>query len=77
MDIEGYELHALRGARALLARCTDLQLVVEMHPLLWPSSQTSPADWRQFFAETRLRAVPLMGQNDPLQETGSVYLERQ
>ena len=74
IDIEGFELHALRGARALLAACPTMQVVVEMHPSLWPSAGTTVADWEAFFVETGLRPEPLMGQNDPLADMGSVVL---
>ena len=76
IDIEGFELHALRGARDLLATCPPLELVVEMHPPLWPSAGVTVADWREFLAETGLQPVALMGQKDPLTEVGSVYFER-
>jgi FkbM family methyltransferase len=35
IDIEGYEIHALRGAREILARHSPL-VVVELHPMNWP-----------------------------------------
>ena len=76
IDIEGFELHALRGARELLAGCQTLQLVVEMHPTLWPSAGVTIADWQNFFAETGLYPVALMGQGDPLEYTGSVLFVR-
>jgi FkbM family methyltransferase len=76
LDIEGYELHALSGARQLLTSCPTLQIVVEMHPALWPSAQTTIAQWDEFFQETGFRPIPLMGQHNPLYDTGSVYLER-
>ena len=76
IDIEGYELHALRGASALLSECPELQLIVEMHPPVWSGNGTTLEDWQKFFAEHRLQPIPLMGQPDPLAVTGSVYLQR-
>jgi FkbM family methyltransferase len=76
LDIEGYELRALRGARHLLASSPNTQIVVEMHPSLWPSAQTTIEHWRDFLAETGLRPIALTGQVNPLLDTGSVYLER-
>jgi FkbM family methyltransferase len=76
MDIEGYELHALRGARRILSQ-ENVDVAVEMHPSLWPSADTSPGDWKAFLAERSRRPLPLMGQQDPIAETGMVYLERQ
>lgn len=76
IDIEGFELHALRGARELLGACQTLELVVEMHPTLWPSAGVTIADWQNFSAETGLYPVALMGQDDPLKYTGSVHFVR-
>lgn len=36
IDVEGWELSVLRGARALLEREPRAALFVEMHPSLWP-----------------------------------------
>lgn len=36
VDVEGWELAVLRGARALLARTPGVALFVEMHPSVWP-----------------------------------------
>ena len=76
IDIEGFELHALRGARELLVACPAMLLVVEMHPALWSSAGITISDWQRFLTETGLRPVALMGQSDPLTDTGSVYFER-
>jgi FkbM family methyltransferase len=76
IDIEGFELHALRGARKMLTACPALHLVVEMHPTLWASADVSVADWLEFFSDTGLHPIPLTGQKDPLTDTGSVYFKR-
>jgi FkbM family methyltransferase len=76
LDVEGFELHALRGSRHLLASCPTLQIVVEMHPTLWSSAGTTLDHWREFLAETGLRPIPLMGQEDPLLDIGSIHLAR-
>ena len=44
IDIEGAELHALRGARHTISHARDLQLFVEMHPSLWNAAGISVAD---------------------------------
>jgi FkbM family methyltransferase len=75
IDIEGFELAALRGAaRTIERRRGNLGLVVEIHPDLWASAATTRSDVERFLTETGLRAVPLNGQHDPLGEYGLVHL---
>ena len=78
IDIEGFEIAALRGARRLIAkRCGTLGLIVEMHPDLWDGAATPRADVDALFAELRLRPIALTGQRDPLTERGVVHLARE
>ena len=75
IDIEGFELAALRGAaRTIERRRGRLGLVVEIHPALWDSAGTSRSDVEKFFTDAGLRAMPLNGQRDPLGEYGLVHL---
>lgn len=75
IDIEGFEITALKGARRLIEkRRSTLGLIVEMHPDLWDSAATPRADVDALFVELRLRPVPLTGQRDPLTERGVVHL---
>ena len=37
MDVQGAEIHALRGARETIRAAPRLSLVVEMHPQCWPA----------------------------------------
>jgi FkbM family methyltransferase len=75
IDIEGFEIAALKGARRLIAkRRSTLRLIVEMHPDLWNSAATPRAEVDALFAELRLRPIPLTGQRDPLTERGVVHL---
>jgi len=74
LDIEGFEIEALRGARAVLARSKPL-IAVEMHPNVWHTSNASRPAVEELLAELHLRAVPLSGQKDPLDEHGQVWLE--
>lgn len=75
IDIEGFEIAALKGARRLIAkRRSTLGLIVEMHPDLWDSAATPRADVDALFAELRLRPISLTGQQDPLTERGVVRL---
>lgn len=75
MDIEGYEVAALRGASETI-RAGRVGLVIEMHPPLWEVSGSSRAGMEQLLEELELTAVPLMGQSDPLGEYGVVRLVR-
>ena len=78
MDIEGFEIAALEGARQLIkARGCDLNMVVEMHPDVWDSANTTRAGAEALLDEFDLRAVPLTSQSEPLGEHGLVYLEHQ
>lgn len=75
MDIEGYEIAALAGARDLIrSRRGELGIVVEMHPNVWDSAKTTRAGAESLLRELGLRAIPLMGQSDPLGDYGIVHL---
>jgi len=74
IDIEGFELHALRGARETLIRQRPI-VVVEMHPMNWPEIDVTAAQVDQFLSELNYRLRPLEGQADPLGEYGHVVLE--
>lgn len=75
IDIEGFELAALRGAsRTMEKRRGKLGLVVEIHPALWDSAGTDRSDVEGFLAGKGLRAMPLNGQHDPFGEYGLVHL---
>ena len=75
MDIEGFEIAALRGAMSLIGRQRGkIGIVVEMHPSVWESAGTARDAAEQFLSESGLRAVPLAGQRNPLREHGLVHL---
>lgn len=75
IDIEGFEIAALEGARALIeTRGKGLGLVVEMHPNVWDSAGTTREQAEGLLAELKLRPVPLQGQTDPLGDHGLVHL---
>lgn len=77
IDIEGFELAALEGARNLIkSRGRRMRVVVEMHPNVWRSAGTDRAQLERLLAELRLEPVPLTGQTDALGEHGLVYLAR-
>jgi FkbM family methyltransferase len=75
LDVEGYEVAVLAGARRTIREATDLRIIVELHPQLWASSGSSRAALEVLLAELHMRAVPLTGQLDPLGEKGVVRLE--
>ncbi len=77
IDIEGFEIAALSGARNLIQRrANELGIVVEMHPNVWDSANTSRAQAERLFSELKLEPVPLTGQSDPFSEHGIVYLSQ-
>ena len=66
IDVEGWELEALRGARETIARGGDrLALFVEMHPTVWRERGLSADDVRAELDRQGLRAVPLRDVADP------------
>jgi hypothetical protein len=74
LDIEGFEIAALEGARETLSKCRGrLGIVVEMHPTIWP------ADGRRrltdLLGSVAMKAIPLTGQPDPLASYGVVLLQ--
>jgi FkbM family methyltransferase len=71
MDIEGWEIGALRSARRLLRQS---RFVIELHPSAWPWSGHSRSDLEALLREYGLDVVPLTGQADPLAEHGLVFL---
>jgi FkbM family methyltransferase len=75
VDIEGFEIAALEGARGLIQRRRgSLGIIVEMHPDVWESAATTRERAEALLAELGLEALPLMGQADPLGEHGLVHL---
>ena len=75
VDIEGFEIAALSGARELIQKSRGrLGIVVEMHPDVWESANTTRSRAETLLADLGLRAEPLMGQIDPLGEYGLVHL---
>lgn len=60
MDVQGAEVHALRGARETIRAATRLSLVVEMHPQCWPAFGVTEEDVRQTLRDLGLTAHPLV-----------------
>lgn len=76
MDIEGFEIAALLGARALWETANPIHAVIELHPSAWGVAGTTRADLQSFLRQCHLSLVPLSGQRDPLKDYGHVALER-
>lgn len=76
IDIEGFEIAALQGARELiLMRRGEMGILVEMHPNVWDSAGTSRDKAESLLAEMQVRPIPLTGQKDPLGDHGIVRLD--
>jgi FkbM family methyltransferase len=76
VDIEGYEVRALRGAIETVRRGrARLGIVVELHPKLWATSGTSRREIEELVRALALHPVPLSGQRDCFGEHGQVALE--
>jgi FkbM family methyltransferase len=77
-DIEGFEIAALAGARQLIeSRRGELGIIVEMHPNVWKSANTTRARAERLIQDLRLHAVPLTGQDDCFNDYGLVHLAYQ
>jgi len=74
IDIEGFELHALRGAKKTLSRHRP-PVVVEMHPMSWHEMGVRREELASLLVEVGYIAIPLSGQADSLAEYGHVVLE--
>jgi FkbM family methyltransferase len=75
IDIEGFEIAALSGASELIQSSSgELGIIVEMHPSVWDSANTTRVRAELLLAKLGLRAIPLMGQADPLGDYGLVHL---
>ncbi len=76
MDIEGFEVAALRGAsRTISSRGPALRMVVEMHPTLWELAGETAESFRSTLVDLNLEVLPLTGQDDPFAVNGVVQLK--
>jgi hypothetical protein len=74
IDVEGFEIRVLRGAREVLKRHPETRLIVEMHPNVWESAGTTLEQAMSIIRELNLDIVALSGQRNPLGEHGPVWL---
>lgn len=78
MDIEGFEVAALRAAGAVFSGAGAASRpwwIVELHPNAWAWSGHNRPQLEAVLADARVRVVPLSGQTDALGEYGQVLLE--
>jgi len=76
VDVEGFEMNVLDGARRTLERNPKMILLLEMHPNVWESAGTDRSKAVSLLTELHFSVIPLMGQTDPLDEYGLVELCR-
>lgn len=74
IDVEGYELQVLRGARETIRRYQPA-LLIEMHTHLWSELNIHQEEVTAFVAELPYTLTPLEGQ-DPFREFGHILLEK-
>ncbi|MFO0810548.1 MAG: FkbM family methyltransferase [Gemmataceae bacterium] len=74
IDIEGYEYHALCGARKVLERHRPV-LVIELHPMNWAEIGLRREALAGLIADLGYRLIALENQSDALSEYGHVALE--
>jgi FkbM family methyltransferase len=74
IDIEGYELHALRGAERTLRHCRPT-VIVEIHPMNWPEIGVRGAEMAEFISLLNYQMVPLEQREDPLAGYGHVVIK--
>jgi FkbM family methyltransferase len=66
IDVEGWELAALRGARQTIRdRGRALALFIELHPSIWPALGLTREDIVSEITAQRLQIVPLTAGADP------------
>jgi FkbM family methyltransferase len=76
VDIEGFEIAAIAGAKQLIQEKRDLLIVVEMHPSVWSSADTTRSGAEDLLNELQLTPIPLQGQLDPLNDHAIVHLQQ-
>jgi FkbM family methyltransferase len=76
VDIEGWEIAALLGARQFLAAEPFPMLIIELHPDVWALSGHSRHDLEALLKRYSLHVGPLSEQHDPLSQGGQVIITR-
>lgn len=76
IDVQGFELAVLRGARETIQRGRGrLRIVLEVHPQLWGEYGVDASRFDALLAELGLRAVPLVPGESTYQPDEHVRLE--
>jgi FkbM family methyltransferase len=75
MDVQGAEIHALRGARETI-RTANPMLVVETHPQCWPAFDVTESMARDTIRDLGLIASPLVDGEPLFARDGHVVLRR-
>lgn len=73
MDIEGFEIEALEGARDLIRNTPGLIIVAEFHPSVWKKPKLA---LMSLFRDIGIEPVGLTGQSDVYTEHSAVYFQR-
>jgi FkbM family methyltransferase len=77
MDVQGFELSVLRGARKILARQgTPVRIVAEMHPLIWSLNGFDRQQVTEWLRELGLAVKPIGGSTEEYPDGGHVELVR-
>jgi FkbM family methyltransferase len=76
MDVQGAEIHALRGAHQTIRATRRLTMVVEMHPQCWPSFGVTEEDARRTIHDLGLNARPLIAGAPLFARDGHAVLSR-
>jgi hypothetical protein len=77
MDVQGFELSVLRGARRILARPgTPVRIVAEMHPVIWSLNGLDRRQVKEALRELGLAAKPIGPSTEEFPDGGHVELVR-
>lgn len=77
MDVQGFELSVLRGARKILARQgTPVRIVAEMHPHIWSLNGLDRRQVRDGLGELGLTVKPIGSSTEEFPDGGHVELVR-
>ncbi|MGH7176269.1 MAG: FkbM family methyltransferase [Tepidisphaeraceae bacterium] len=75
LDIEGFEIAALRGAREMICRHrARMEILVELHPASWQDAGTSRRDAQAILEELELCPFSMDGSPADLEQYGMVAL---
>jgi FkbM family methyltransferase len=74
IDVEGFEFSVLNGARKTLRRFRPA-ILVELHPMNWPSLGIDPRWAEAQLAELNYKVTPVENQHNVLSEHGHVMLQ--